>query len=99
MENVGVLSVDENIGHRPSWLYRNSPYAVVAGQGHDAAGLDSDLFAACTFAGKVVELPLVSRDLRDFIGLNDAVERLGGFDAVIHLAGLSNDRLATIGPR
>jgi nucleoside-diphosphate-sugar epimerase len=67
-------------------------------RGHDVSGLDSDLFAACTFAGEVIELPLVGRDLREFIGLNDAVERLRGFDAIIHLAGLSNDPLGDYRP-
>jgi len=67
-------------------------------RGHDIAGLDSDLFAACTFVGEVIELPLVGRDLREFIGLNDAVERLRGFDAIIHLAGLSNDPLGDYRP-
>ncbi|MAF28689.1 MAG: NAD-dependent dehydratase [Croceicoccus sp.] len=67
-------------------------------RGHDLHGLDSDLFGACDFSGAPVELPLVGHDLRDFVARGDAVEALRGFDAVIHLAGLSNDPLGDYRP-
>ncbi|NNC38835.1 MAG: NAD(P)-dependent oxidoreductase [Acidimicrobiales bacterium] len=67
-------------------------------RGHDLIGLDSHLFERCTFLGDVTELPLVGGDVRDFVAQNDAVERLRGVDAVIHLAGLSNDPLGDYQP-
>lgn len=67
-------------------------------RGHDLHGLDSDLFGACNFSGAPVELPLVGHDLRDFVARGDAVEALRGFDAIIHLAGLSNDPLGDYRP-
>jgi nucleoside-diphosphate-sugar epimerase len=71
---------------------------LLAERGHDVYGLDSDLFSRCTFTGEVTEFPLLGGDLRDFNRNNDAVEKLRGFDAVIHLAGLSNDPLGDYRP-
>lgn len=67
-------------------------------RGHDLAGLDSDLFAACDFGSAPVELPKIGTDIRDFAQRDDAVDALRGFDAVIHLAGLSNDPLGDYRP-
>ncbi|MFH1843679.1 MAG: SDR family oxidoreductase [bacterium] len=61
--------------------------------GHDVVGLDSDLFRACTFTGAVPELPSIEKDVRDVIG-----DDLPSCDAVIHLAGLSNDPLGDYQP-
>jgi len=62
-------------------------------RGFDVVGLDSDLFAECTFAGTLAEVPEYAKDVRD-VGADD----LAGFDAVIHLAGLSNDPLGDYDP-
>ncbi len=61
--------------------------------GHDVRGLDSDLYAGCTFAGDLPEIPWIRKDVRD-------VERadLADCDAVVHLAGLSNDPLGDLDP-
>jgi len=61
--------------------------------GHEVAGLDSEWFEDCTFTGAPVAVPSLRKDVRD-------VERadLRGFDAVIHLAGLSNDPLGDYRP-
>jgi nucleoside-diphosphate-sugar epimerase len=61
--------------------------------GHQVAGLDADLFEKCTFGGSFREFPSIRKDLRD-VDLAD----LEGFDAVIHLAGLSNDPLGNLNP-
>jgi nucleoside-diphosphate-sugar epimerase len=65
----------------------------MADAGHEVVGLDSDLFEQCTFGAPPRQFPSIRKDLRD-------VERadLEGFDAVIHLAGLSNDPLGNLNP-
>jgi nucleoside-diphosphate-sugar epimerase len=64
-------------------------------RGHAVSGLDSDLFARCTFgsADAIASIPEVRKDIRD-VELAD----LQGFDAVLHLAGLSNDPLGDYDP-
>ena len=61
--------------------------------GHEVRGYDSDLFRACTFFGDVVEVPTVVKDVRDA-----EIQDLEGVDAIIHLAGLSNDPLGDYQP-
>lgn len=65
---------------------------LVAG-GHDVVGLDSDLFSACTFGDAPAEVPEIRKDIRD-VELSD----LEGFDALVHLANLSNDPLGNLNP-
>lgn len=63
--------------------------------GHDVTGVDSDLYERCTYAegGVLPEIPLIRKDVRD------VTERdMAGFDAVIHLAALSNDPLSDLNP-
>lgn len=62
-------------------------------RGHDVVGLDSDLFRACTFIGEPIALPTIEKDVRDA-----TIEDVEGFDAIIHLAGLSNDPLGDYRP-
>jgi nucleoside-diphosphate-sugar epimerase len=62
-------------------------------EGFEVSGLDSDLYRRCTFCGSLPELPLIKKDVRDA-----EEEELRGFDAVIHLAGLSNDPLGDYRP-
>ncbi len=61
--------------------------------GHEVVGLDSDLFAACQFGPWQDPVPSIHKDIRDV-----TVEDLDGFDAVLHLAGLSNDPLGDLNP-
>lgn len=62
--------------------------------GHEVVGVDSGLFSGCAFtpdiAGPHTDLRLDIRDLR--------VEHFEGVDAVIHLAGISNDPLGDLNP-
>ena len=60
---------------------------------HEVTGLDTDFFAGCDFNGGLVDVPAVRKDIRDV-----AVADLKGFDAVIHLAALSNDPLSDLNP-
>jgi len=63
--------------------------------GHEVTGYDSDLYERCTFAagGAIVPVPSIRKDIRDAMP-----EDLEGFDAVIHLAALSNDPLGDLNP-
>jgi len=61
--------------------------------GHEVVGMDTDLFAGCDFGQLSPELPEVRKDIRDL-----AVADLQGFDAVVHLAALSNDPLGDLDP-
>jgi nucleoside-diphosphate-sugar epimerase len=65
----------------------------LADAGHEVVGLDSDLFEQCTFGEAPRDFPSLRKDLRD-VELSD----LKGFEAVIHLAGLSNDPLGNLNP-
>jgi nucleoside-diphosphate-sugar epimerase len=64
---------------------------LVAAAGHDVTGLDSYLYRGCDL-GLPVEWPhALERDVRD-VGVADLV----GFDAVVHLAALSNDPIGDL---
>lgn len=66
---------------------------LLADAGHDVTGLDSGLFAECVLGALPPEPPAIRKDLRDI-----AQSDLDGFDAVIHLAALSNDPLGNLAP-
>jgi nucleoside-diphosphate-sugar epimerase len=61
--------------------------------GHEVVGLDSDLFAGCDLGTHRPSAPALHCDLRDVPGA-----ALRGFDAVIHLAAISNDPLGNLNP-
>ncbi|MGE0830702.1 MAG: NAD-dependent epimerase/dehydratase family protein [Hyphomonadaceae bacterium] len=63
--------------------------------GHEVVGYDADLYRRCTFAagGEIVDIPVIEKDTRDAVAAD-----LEGFDAVIHLAALSNDPLSNLNP-
>jgi nucleoside-diphosphate-sugar epimerase len=64
---------------------------VLRGLGHEVAGLDTGLYDGCDFAAPPDPTPTLSVDLRDV-----TADHLRGFDAVIHLAALSNDPLGDL---
>src|SRR5262245_17081805 len=68
---------------------------MLIAQGHEVVGLDSNLFEQCLFDHSIGALPHRSlhKDIRDIQAAD-----LDGFDAVIHLAGLSNDPLGNLNP-
>jgi nucleoside-diphosphate-sugar epimerase len=61
--------------------------------GHDVVGLDIGYFEDCVLGDMSVEPPALRVDLRDVTR-----EQLTGYDAVIHLAALSNDPLGALAP-
>lgn len=61
--------------------------------GHTVNGLDLDWFESCSFGGTLAKIPSKRKDLRDL-----EVSDLEGFDAVVHLAALSNDPLGDLDP-
>ncbi len=63
--------------------------------GHDVTGYDSDLYERCSLpiGGSIAAVPSLRKDVRDAT-LSD----LAGFEAIIHLAALSNDPLGDLNP-
>jgi nucleoside-diphosphate-sugar epimerase len=63
--------------------------------GHDVVGLDTYLYDGCTLGPERREpFPVVTKDIRDV-----EPDDLEGFDAVVHLAAISNDPLGNYRPR
>lgn len=67
---------------------------MIRSAGHDVVGLDTDLYAGSEFGESYAPIPEVRKDLRD---LNKS--DVDGFDAVVHLAALSNDPLGDLNSR
>jgi nucleoside-diphosphate-sugar epimerase len=67
---------------------------ILVQAGHDVVGLDTDLYRRSTFGPWRESIRTIEKDVR-------AVESadLEGFDAVIHLAALSNDPLGDLNPQ
>ena len=63
--------------------------------GHDVTGCDTDLYRDCTYelGAQIVNIPNIGKDVRDL-----RQEDLDGFEAVLHLAALSNDPLSDLNP-
>ena len=66
---------------------------LLQNEGFEVTGLDSDLFRECTFDGGIADIPEIIKDVRDITS-----QDIEGHDAVIHLAGLSNDPLGDYDP-
>lgn len=66
---------------------------VLQRAGHEVLGLDSDLFAACTFGEEPPDVDSLQMDVRDV-----EAEVMAGFDAVIHLAAVCNDPVGDLNP-
>jgi len=66
---------------------------MLANDGHEVVGLDSFYFEGCTLGEHDDHVPSIRKDLRDV-----TVADFDGFDAVCHLAALSNDPLGDLRP-
>jgi nucleoside-diphosphate-sugar epimerase len=66
---------------------------MLVSAGHRVTGLDSNLYSRCTYSagGTILGVPTIWKDVRDV-----EVADLAGFDAVLHLAALSNDPLGNL---
>ena len=64
---------------------------ILQAAGHEVVGFDTDLFAGCDFGKPAKEIPEIRKDLRDVTKAD-----LAGFDAVLHLAALSNDPVGNL---
>ena len=59
--------------------------------GYEVVGMDSGYFSACTLVPDTIDVPSVYKDIRDLCQTD-----LSGFNAVIHLAALSNDPIGNL---
>jgi len=66
---------------------------VLAEVGHEVVGMDTAYFDHCDFGPPPTPIPLLRKDLREV----EAAD-FEGFDAVAHLAALSNDPLGNLAP-
>lgn len=64
---------------------------ILRAAGHHVVGLDTDLFAGCEFGPEAAGIPEFRKDLRVLTKAD-----VEGFDAVVHLAALSNDPLGNL---
>src|SRR5215470_14967413 len=64
---------------------------VFQAAGYEVVGLDTNLFDGCEFGAPPAEVAEIRKDIRD-LNRSD----LDGFDAVFHLAALSNDPLGNL---
>jgi nucleoside-diphosphate-sugar epimerase len=66
---------------------------ILRAAGHEVSGLDNGYFEGCDFAAPPDQVPRIDVDLRDV-----TPSHCEGFDAVCHLAALSNDPLGDLNP-
>ena len=62
--------------------------------GHEVVGLDTSLYSGCTFGSAPEQVTTLRVDVRDV-----EVDDLCGFDAILHLAAISNDPLGNLNPQ
>ncbi len=68
---------------------------MLVADGHEIVGMDTNLYHGATFGDEMPPQPItqIQKDVRDIVPAD-----LDGFDAIIHLAGLSNDPLGDLNP-
>jgi len=66
-----------------------TPHLLEAG--YNVTGLDTGYFSDCTLVADGRQAPAIRKDIRDL-----QAEDLEGFDAVVHLAALSNDPIGNL---
>jgi nucleoside-diphosphate-sugar epimerase len=86
MRDVNRVLISGNEGYIGSVM---GPSLV--GAGYDVVGLDTGFYAGCDLVPPTGRVPTVRKDVRDLVP-----DDLRGFDAVIHLAALSNDPIGNL---
>lgn len=66
---------------------------MLQARGHEVVGLDTGYFQGSRFSGALPELTVLNKDIRDVKAADVA-----GFEAIVHLAALSNDPLGDYRP-
>ena len=66
---------------------------ILLDAGHEVTGLDTLFYEGCDLHPDGMQLPTIRLDLRDVRS-----QSLEGFDAIVHLAALSNDPLGDLSP-
>src|SRR3954462_4295458 len=66
------------------------PMLLASGR-HHVTGLDTYFYERCTYGDDVPDPPSIRKDIRDVQAAD-----LEGFDAIVHLAALSNDPLGDL---
>ena len=64
---------------------------ILTAAGHDVTGYDTGYYSDCTLVPDAVDIPEIKKDIRNVVA-----DDLKGFDAVVHLAALSNDPIGNI---
>jgi len=67
---------------------------ILSAAGHEVVGLDTDLYSNCDFGTGPEPGPEIRKDLRML-----EVSDLAGFDAVVHMAAISNDPVGNLNPQ
>jgi len=67
---------------------------VLKQRGYAVVGLDTGYYQDCLIDESPLSYPCIARDIRDVTAAD-----LEGIDAIVHLAGLSNDPLGELSPR
>lgn len=66
---------------------------ILTRAGHEVVGLDNQYFDGCDFGDYKPGIKVIKSDIRDLRS-----EHLKGFEAVVHLAAVSNDPLGNLNP-
>ena len=88
MSSLKKILVTGDVGYIGSVLT-----AMLRDKSYDVCGYDTGYYEDCLLYPVNPDYPRINRDIRDF-----RAEDLSGADAVIHLAGLSNDPLGELAP-
>jgi len=64
---------------------------VIAAAGHEVTGVDTFFYEGCDFVDDLAPVKALRADVRDL-----DVGDLAGYDAIVHLAALSNDPLGEL---
>ena len=59
--------------------------------GYEVTGLDTGYYRQCTLGAEPARVPTINKDIRELMP-----EDVEGFDAVVHLAALSNDQIGNL---